>query len=44
MSGHWKLSAIYRGVRTERFNCSLVGEREIHLWCVYVLHKMSGDI
>ena len=26
------------------YNCSLVGEREIHLWCVYVLHKMSGDI
>ena len=27
-----------------RFDCSLVGEREIHLWCVYVLHKMSSDI
>ena len=26
------------------YNCSLVGEREIHLWCVYVLHKMFGDI
>ena len=26
------------------YNCSLVGEREIHLWCVYVLHKMLGDI
>ena len=21
------------------YNCSLVGEREIHLCCVYVLHK-----
>ena len=28
------------------YNCSrgLVGEREIHLWCVYVLHKMCADI
>ena len=33
-----------RGVCTERFDCSLVGEREIHLWCVYVLHKVFTDI
>ena len=28
------------------YNCSrgLVGEREIHLWCVYVPHKMCADI
>ena len=48
LSAHWKLSVIQmcpyqRGVRTERFDCSLVGEREIHLWCVYILHKMSAD-
>ena len=48
LSAHWKLSVIQRclyqrSVRTERFDCSLVGEREIHLWCVYVLHKMSAD-
>ena len=41
--GHWKLSVIYRGVCTERCDCSLVGEREIYLWCVYVLHKVSAD-